>query len=163
MFPLRPPKIFLHESRILGLVRIPSSTTDLGQSELDTPHLTLVAQAVLADNLQFRVTIPTKLETRTHDITRSTLLISGRRVLTDEPTRKLRQVSLLFRSSNFSESSQFQQRQLTTTGDLVGLGVDATVMKMVIRSLRQQRIRLYTHGTGAMAANWALSRGCRTH
>lgn len=37
-------------------VRIPSSTTNLGQGELDTPHLTLVAQAVLADNLQFRVT-----------------------------------------------------------------------------------------------------------
>lgn len=36
---------------------IPSSTTDLGQGKLDTPHLTLVAQAVLADNLQFRVTI----------------------------------------------------------------------------------------------------------
>ena len=34
----------------------PSSTTDLGQSELDTPDLALVAQAVLADNLQFRVT-----------------------------------------------------------------------------------------------------------
>lgn len=37
-------------------ITIPSSTTNLGQSELDTPHLTLVAQAVLADNLQFRVT-----------------------------------------------------------------------------------------------------------
>jgi hypothetical protein len=70
--------------------RIPSSTTDLGQSKLDTPHLTLVTQAVLADNLQFRVTRKTALGTRTHDINRSTLLISGRRVLTDEPTRKLR-------------------------------------------------------------------------
>jgi hypothetical protein len=40
-------KLFFH---------IPSSTTDLGEGELDTPHLTLVAQAVLADNLEFRVT-----------------------------------------------------------------------------------------------------------
>lgn len=36
---------------------LPSSTTDLGQSKLDTPDLTLVAQTVLADDLQFRVTI----------------------------------------------------------------------------------------------------------
>jgi hypothetical protein len=35
---------------------IPSSTTDLGQGELHTPHLALVAKAVLADSLQFRVT-----------------------------------------------------------------------------------------------------------
>jgi hypothetical protein len=33
-----------------------SSTTNLGQGKLDTPHLTLVAQAVLSDNLKFRVT-----------------------------------------------------------------------------------------------------------
>lgn len=46
---------FENYDRVAG--RIPSSTTDLGQGELDTPHLTLVAQAVLADNLQFRVTI----------------------------------------------------------------------------------------------------------
>jgi len=39
--------VFLH---------IPSSTTDLGKGKLDTPHLTLVAQAELADNLEFRVT-----------------------------------------------------------------------------------------------------------
>ena len=68
---------------------IPSSTTNLGQGKLDTPHLTLVAQAVLADNLQFRVTSTNRLGTETHDINRSTLLISGRRVLTDEPTRRL--------------------------------------------------------------------------
>lgn len=38
-------------------VSIPSSTTDLGQSKLDTPDLTLVAQAIFADNLQFRITV----------------------------------------------------------------------------------------------------------
>lgn len=37
-------------------LHIPSSTTNLRQGKLDTPHLTLVAEAVLADNLQFRVT-----------------------------------------------------------------------------------------------------------
>ncbi|KAH9824561.1 40S ribosomal protein S9-B [Teratosphaeria destructans] len=36
---------------------IPGSTTDLGEGELDTPHLTLVAQTVLADNLQLGVTV----------------------------------------------------------------------------------------------------------
>lgn len=35
---------------------VPSSTTNLGQGELDTPDLTLVAQTVFSDNLQFRVT-----------------------------------------------------------------------------------------------------------
>jgi hypothetical protein len=35
---------------------IPSSTTNLGEGELDTPHLTLVAETVFADNLQFGVT-----------------------------------------------------------------------------------------------------------
>ena len=34
---------------------VPGSTTDLGQSELDTPDLTLVAKTVLADALQLRV------------------------------------------------------------------------------------------------------------
>jgi hypothetical protein len=36
---------------------LPSSTTDLGQGELDTPDLTLVAQAILADHLQLGVTV----------------------------------------------------------------------------------------------------------
>lgn len=37
-------------------INVPSSTTDLGQGELHTPDFALVAQAVLADGLQFRVT-----------------------------------------------------------------------------------------------------------
>jgi hypothetical protein len=36
---------------------LPSSTTNLGKGELDTPHLTLVAETELADSLQFGVTI----------------------------------------------------------------------------------------------------------
>jgi hypothetical protein len=35
---------------------VPSSTTNLRECELDTPHLTLVAETVFADNLQFGVT-----------------------------------------------------------------------------------------------------------
>ena len=35
---------------------IPSSTTNLGEGELNAPHLTLVAETVFADNLQFGVT-----------------------------------------------------------------------------------------------------------
>ena len=33
----------------------PGSTTDLGESELDAPDLTLVAETVLADSLQLSV------------------------------------------------------------------------------------------------------------
>jgi hypothetical protein len=36
---------------------IPGSTTDLGQSQTDSPDLTLVAQAILSDELQLRVTV----------------------------------------------------------------------------------------------------------
>jgi hypothetical protein len=39
------------------VISIPSSTTNLGKGELNTPHLTLVAKTVLADDLQFGVTI----------------------------------------------------------------------------------------------------------
>jgi hypothetical protein len=38
-------------------LHIPSSTTDLGEGELDTPHLALVAQTELADGLEFSITI----------------------------------------------------------------------------------------------------------
>lgn len=36
---------------------IPGSTTNLGQGELDTPDLTLVAETVLSNELQLGVTI----------------------------------------------------------------------------------------------------------
>jgi len=36
---------------------IPSSTTDLGQRKLDTPHLALVAESVFADDLQLGVAV----------------------------------------------------------------------------------------------------------
>lgn len=38
-------------------MHIPGSTTNLGEGELDTPHLTLVAQTVLSNELQLGVTI----------------------------------------------------------------------------------------------------------
>ena len=37
---------------------LPSGTTDLGQSQLDAPDLTLVAQAILANELQLSVPSP---------------------------------------------------------------------------------------------------------
>jgi hypothetical protein len=37
---------------------IPSGTSDLGQGQLHTPHLTLVAQAIFADDLEFGVAVP---------------------------------------------------------------------------------------------------------
>ena len=45
---------------------IPGSTTDLGQSQLDSPDLTLVAQTILADELQLG--IPNPPLTRVPDI-----------------------------------------------------------------------------------------------
>lgn len=44
--------------RIVGGEKcIPGSTTNLGQGELDTPDLTLVLQAILADELQLGVAV----------------------------------------------------------------------------------------------------------
>lgn len=40
-----------------GYWSIPSSTTDLGQSQHDTPDLTLVAETIFADELQLRVAV----------------------------------------------------------------------------------------------------------
>jgi hypothetical protein len=37
--------------------KLTGSTTDLGKSELDTPHLALVAETVFANDLQFGVTM----------------------------------------------------------------------------------------------------------
>ena len=39
---------------------LPSSTTDLGQSQTDSPDLTLVAEAILSDELQLRVPVISK-------------------------------------------------------------------------------------------------------
>jgi hypothetical protein len=36
---------------------LPSGTTNLGQSELDTPNLTLIAETKLSDRLQLRVPV----------------------------------------------------------------------------------------------------------
>lgn len=38
-------------------MNIPGSTTNLGQGELDTPDLTLVLEAILADELELRVPV----------------------------------------------------------------------------------------------------------
>lgn len=50
------------KGRSLFHFHIPSSTTNLGQSELDTPHLTLVTETELADNLELRVTSKNRLD-----------------------------------------------------------------------------------------------------
>jgi len=44
----------------------PSSSTNLGQSQLDAPHLALVLETILADGLQFGIT--TKLDTAIRDL-----------------------------------------------------------------------------------------------
>lgn len=52
---------------------IPGSTTDLGQSELDAPDLTLVTETVLADTLQLRVPISRVLTAYSIDVNRDKL------------------------------------------------------------------------------------------
>jgi hypothetical protein len=37
---------------------LPGSTTNLGEGELDAPHLALVAQTILADELELSVPVP---------------------------------------------------------------------------------------------------------
>jgi hypothetical protein len=56
-----------------GDANIPGSTTDLGQSELDAPDLTLVAETVLADTLQLRVPISRVLTAYSIDVNRDKL------------------------------------------------------------------------------------------
>lgn len=57
---------------------IPGSTTDLGQSQTDSPDLTLIAQAILADELKLGVTIIIGQSWFTIDLNRVKLLFSGR-------------------------------------------------------------------------------------
>lgn len=66
--------------------RSPGSTTNLGEGELDTPDLTLVAETIFANELQLGVP-----EREISDMNRDKLLYSGQ--LTDEQTRKLKEVS----------------------------------------------------------------------
>lgn len=42
-------------------INLPSSTTNLGKGKHDTPYFTLISQAVLADDLQLRVTMNSEL------------------------------------------------------------------------------------------------------
>jgi len=59
-------------------VFIPGSTTDLGQSQTDSPDLTLIAQAILADELKLGVTIIIGQSWFTIDLNRVKLMFSGR-------------------------------------------------------------------------------------
>lgn len=66
---------------------LPSSTTDLGQSQLDAPDLALVAETILANELQLGVPIPSLTDCPRHK--RSKLALSGLGgIHTDERTRK---------------------------------------------------------------------------
>jgi hypothetical protein len=67
---------------------VPGSTTNLGERQLHTPHLALVAESIFADELQ--LSIPNYLLTRSPRHKRSKLALSGHgdRIRTDERTRK---------------------------------------------------------------------------
>ena len=73
-----------------GDENLPGSTTDLGQRQLHAPDLTLVAEAILADELKLSVTIPS-LTKDVPDISRarsSSVAIGDRYARTDEQIRK---------------------------------------------------------------------------
>ena len=101
-------------------LHIPSSTSNLGQSQLHAPDLTLVAQAILANELQLGVAI-TSLD-QNLDISRGKLLLSGLRCeRTDGPTRMLQRFLLVL----IFATRMRDWNGHTSTGDLVGLGVRA--------------------------------------
>ncbi len=77
---------FLHGISVRW-VCIPGSTSNLGQSKLDTPDFSLVSQTIFADDLEFGVAVEA-LE-RTIDVSRDKLLLSGLEERTDELTRML--------------------------------------------------------------------------
>ena len=68
------------------LVNVPGSTTDLGEGEENSPHLTLVAETILSDGLQLGVTRD-NCQSIDFDMKRSTLAFSGQELHTDERTR----------------------------------------------------------------------------
>mgnify|MGYP003304223056 CR=1 FL=1 len=68
------------------LVDVPGSTTDLGEGEENSPHLTLVAETILSDGLQLGVTRD-NCQSIDFDMKRSTLAFSGQELHTDERTR----------------------------------------------------------------------------
>jgi hypothetical protein len=71
-----------------GNCGIPSSTSDFGQSQLHTPHLTLVAQAIFTNNLQLRVSVNI-VRLSSVDMKQRQAAAQWPRVRTDEPTRML--------------------------------------------------------------------------
>lgn len=66
---------------------LPSSTSNLGQSKLDTPDLSLVSQTIFTDDLEFGVAV--EVLERTIDLSRGKQLLSGLEEHTDERTRML--------------------------------------------------------------------------
>lgn len=67
---------------------LPSSTTDFGEGEHDTPHLPLVAKTIFAHNLELGIS-SLGVSDRCCDISRDKLLPSGRQILTDAQIQRL--------------------------------------------------------------------------
>jgi len=60
------------------MISIPSSTTNLGEGEHDAPHLTLVAETILSDELQLSVPVKAMLDGDLRHEAENQLLLSGR-------------------------------------------------------------------------------------
>jgi hypothetical protein len=69
---------------------VPSSTTNLGQSKLDSPDLTLVAEAILADKLQLGVPVSSAIVSLLlhYDLNRGKLMFQWPVILTIEQPRR---------------------------------------------------------------------------
>ena len=60
------------------ILHIPGGTTNLGEGEHDTPHLTLVAKTIFSDELQLSVPVKAMLDGDLRHEAENQLLLSGR-------------------------------------------------------------------------------------
>ena len=98
---------------------IPGGTSDFGEGKLDTPDLALVAQAIFADDFEFRVTVIAQVRMDISDMKHRQADAqwpgySFKR--TDEPIRRLRICQRIC-------GRRRPRVLLTSARDLVGLGV----------------------------------------
>ena len=67
---------------------VPSSTTDLGESEHNAPHFTLVTKTIFPYDLEFGVP-EAEVNFCSIDMSRASSCFNGREILTNERPRKL--------------------------------------------------------------------------
>ena len=76
------------EVRDLAIREVPSSTTNLRESEHNAPHFTLITKTIFPNDLEFGVP-GVEVNFCPIDMSRASSCFSGREVLTNERPRKL--------------------------------------------------------------------------